>query len=128
MALVASTLSSVLKVRGSWSAESFIVAGLCNYQRTGSPYVPVTYRVHTCTHERECSPSSGARGDFQTLVDGMARCSRDKLENVCQEQFMLMATGLWPHHFHRAVGAGPAGPAAAGPIFGQPTRANLNAV
>ena len=29
---------------------------------------------------------------------------------------------------HRAVGAGPAGPAAARPIFGQPTRANLNAV
>ena len=27
--------------------------------------------------------------------------------------------------YYRAVGAGPAGPAAAGPMFGQPTRAEM---
>ena len=51
------------------------------------------------TNENAQCPSSGARGDFQTSVDGMARCGRDKLENVCQGQFMLMAARLWPHHF-----------------------------
>ena len=69
---------------------------------TGCVYFHDTGYTLVRTNENAQCPSSGgsgARVEFQTSVDRMARCGRDKLENLCQGQFMLMATGLWPHHF-----------------------------
>ena len=61
------------------------------------------YRVRTCKHEQEYinaqCPSSGAHADFQTSVDGIARCGWDKNSKT----FVRGNSCLWPQDFGRTT-------------------------
>ena len=58
------------------------------------------------------------RGHFWEAKSKQARFSS------CQDKLIMLNIEI-QHQRYRAVGAGPAGPAAAGPIFGQLTRTKM---